>query len=208
MTICITNKRKERKKEQITNLASYLVVIFSVESDDVKIEDRALCDDDGDGREAEEAVIEDLPVAHRVGRAGPFRTFLRSSSFRHGDLFTALSSCGHTEDRILDDNTKNAFSRQVLFNAKVFIAFSLEMEIRTHNRTESNKKQNFCKKGFDWPCLLSLWQVSLHPLTPLSFLSSDRRYNYILTDDTTQYTYVIVEVDFRSKLQVESKKRK
>ena len=79
------------------------MVILSVECDDVEVEDGPLSDDDDDGRETQEAVIEDFPVAHLVSGLGLVQALLRSSSpFRHGYLFTATaSSCGHTEDQTI-----------------------------------------------------------------------------------------------------------
>ena len=81
------------KATETQDTTTYLVVVFSVERDDVEVEDGALRDDDDDGGEAEEAVIEDLPIAHVVGRVG---LLLRRAAVRNVHQITLTNVGSHS----------------------------------------------------------------------------------------------------------------
>ena len=103
------------KATEIQDTTTYLVVVFSVERDDVEVEDGALRDDDDDGGEAEEAVIEDLPIAHVVGRVG---LLLRRAAVRNVHQIT-LTNVGSHSSTYLVSNGFNLVSKVPMEGTRV-----------------------------------------------------------------------------------------
>ena len=58
----------------VFTFVSYLVIILSVESNDVKIEDSSLSHDYDDSSEAQETVVQHLSITHPVGGPRLVRT--------------------------------------------------------------------------------------------------------------------------------------
>ena len=103
------------KATEIQDTTTYLVVVFSVERDDVEVEDGALRDDDDDGGEAEEAMIEDLPIAHVVSRVG---LLLRRAAVRNVHQIT-LTNVGCHSGTYLVSNGFNQVSRVPMEGTRV-----------------------------------------------------------------------------------------
>lgn len=84
------------------------MVELPVVSDDVKIEHCGLRDNHHDGDEAQEAVVEDLFVAHAIGGLGPAGRPL----VRHVDPLAALTSHVGRDEQGLFTRLKSAGKKE------------------------------------------------------------------------------------------------